>query len=380
MTPAESLIVRLLPVPAPADLAREWTALEDRADGSFFTSWAWIGPWLGSLPRRIRPRLLRVDDGTRAVGLGLLVERREWHAGILPSRVFVLNATGDPYYDELTIEYNGLLAERGQEADVLCAARRALLSRGGWDEWRFDGVLGDAPAATTQGEATTLMVSRTRPCHAVNLQVLEPSVDAYLAGLGPKTRYNIRRSLREYEALGGARIEEAGTIEEALSYLRGLKAMHQARWVSKGKAGSFGNAYFDGFHARLVAESARGSVQLLRLRAGDTVVGYLYNLVYRGHVYNYATGFDYSACPHQNRPGLVAHALAVEHNLRAGHAVYDFMAGDGEYKQALGTSSSSMCWFVVRRNRRRFALERALRAAKRAWPATARRAPWSEAT
>jgi hypothetical protein len=60
--------------------------------------------------------------------------------------------------------------------------------------------------------------------------------------------------------------------------------------------------------------------------------------------------------------------------------VYDFMAGDGEYKQALGTSSSSMCWFVVRRNRRRFVLERALRVAKRAWPATARRAPWSEAT
>jgi hypothetical protein len=327
MTPNDCLNVRLLPVPATADLAREWASLEDRADGSFFTSWAWIGPWLDSLPRGIRPRLLYVGDGTRAVGLGILVERRSWHAGVVPSRVLVLNATGDPYYDELTIEYNGLLAERGRETDVLCSTRRALLSRGGWDEWRLDGVFGGAPAARMQGEATTLMVSRTRPCHAVDLKGLEASVDAYLAGLGAKTRYNTRRSLREYEELGGVRIEEAGTTEEAGEYLRGLKAMHQARWVSKGKPGSFSNAYFDGFHTRLVAESLRGSVQLLRLRAGDAVVGYLYNLVCRGHVYNYATGFDYSVCPHQNRPGLVAHALAVEHNMRAAQRTWRVTAG-----------------------------------------------------
>jgi hypothetical protein len=170
LTPADSLNVRLLPVPAPADLAREWAALEEGADGSFFTSWAW--------------------------------------------------------------------------------------------KWRIDGVLGDAPAACMEGEATTLMVARTRPCHTVDLRGLGTSVDAYLAGLGAKTRYNVRRSLREYEELGGVRIDEAGTTGEAVSYLRGLKAMHQAG--GRSRAGHVSSS--------LVGRVVRGAMWRLGV-AGRALIG-----------------------------------------------------------------------------------------------------------
>jgi CelD/BcsL family acetyltransferase involved in cellulose biosynthesis len=107
---------------------------------------------------------------------------------------------------------------------------------------------------------------------------------------------------------------------------------------------------------------ADGSIQLLCLRAGSEIVGYIYNLVDRGRVYNYQSGFNYDLCPKQNgRPGLVAHAYAVEFNRAQGHLCYDFMAGDSEYKQSLGVGSTDMIWLVAQRTRLRFLLEDGLR-------------------
>jgi len=358
----------LRPIPARADLEQEWKALEDRADGSFFTSWIWIGCWLESLPTAIRPMVLRIAKGDRTVGLGILVKKRIWRSGVVPSRALFLNATGDSELDELTVEYNGLLAERGREHDVLRGACKALLARRGWDEWVLDAVQ-MAPSTGAADAELTVIVDHERPCHSVQLRRLGSSVDAYLAELGQKTRYNIRRSLKAYGEICPVRLDEAGTAGEAAACLDGLKQLHQAHWTSRGRRGSFGNRFFDQFHARFVREAPKGAVQLLRIRAGDVVIGYLYNFVYRGYVYSYTAGFNYAVVSEQNRPGLVAHALAIEHNRQAGHAVYDLMAGHGEYKQSLGTSSSTLGWYVVRRNRRRWAIERALRAVRGQSPA-----------
>jgi hypothetical protein len=78
-------------------------------------------------------------------------------------------------------------------------------------------------------------------------------------------------------------------------------------------------------------------------------------------VYNYQCGFDYEVNATQNRPGLVSHAYAVGHNLGRGHAMYEFMAGDSEYKESLGMDSRLMVWGVVRRERWWVRLEEALR-------------------
>ena len=58
----------------------------------------------------------------------------------------------------------------------------------------------------------------------------------------------------------------------------------------------------------LEAAFARGETQLLAIDAGPRRIGYIYNFLYRGRVYNYQSGFDYQVCDKHNRPGLVAHA------------------------------------------------------------------------
>jgi hypothetical protein len=54
----------------------------------------------------------------------------------------------------------------------------------------------------------------------------------------------------------------------------------------------------------------------------------------------------------------------VELNRRLGHLFYEFMAGDSQYKQALGVSSTDMVWLVAQRTRLRFWLEDCLRRAR----------------
>ncbi|HJX53845.1 MAG TPA: GNAT family N-acetyltransferase [Polyangia bacterium] len=360
---ARALGVTLERLSAPGEVERDWRELESRSDRSFFRSWSWIGAWLGALPSAIRPELLRVTSEGRTVALGVLVRRRLRRHGVLLSRALFLNSTGDPDLDEITIEYNGLLCERGFEQESARACIEFLLSRDDWDEWFLDGVQDPGLSDRVPASGVRWVVRRQSKCHHVDLEALRGSGGEYLGLLGSNTRHNIRRSVREYEKLGPLVLESADTAEQVSAFFSGLRQLHQAYWQAKGLSGSFANPFFAEFHAHLVRTLfAEGSIQLLRLRAGNTIIGYLYNFVDRGRVYNYQSGFDYALCPKPyGRPGLVAHAHAVELNRRLGHLFYEFMAGDSQYKQALGVSSTDMVWLVAQRTRLRFWLEDCLR-------------------
>lgn len=360
---ARALGVTLERLSAPGEVERDWRELESRSDRSFFRSWSWIGAWLGALPSAIRPELLRVTSEGRTVALGVLVRRRLRRHGVLLSRALFLNSTGDPDLDEITIEYNGLLCERGFEQEAARACIEFLLSRDDWDEWFLEGLQDPGLSDRVPASGVRWVVRRQSKCHHVDLEALRSSGGEYLGLLGSNTRHNIRRSVREYEKLGPLVLESADTAEQVSAFFSGLRQLHQAYWQAKGLSGSFANPFFVEFHAHLVRTLfAEGSIQLLRLRAGNDIIGYLYNFVDRGRVYNYQSGFDYSLCPKPyGRPGLVAHAQAVELNRRLGHLFYEFMAGDSQYKQALGVNATDMVWLVAQRTRFRFWLEDCLR-------------------
>jgi hypothetical protein len=110
-------------LPPPAELECEWRALETTARPSFFTSWHWIGTLLAAVPVAHRPGLLRGVARGSTVALALLgagVTRRRH--GMIRSRGVYLNETGDPCFDALTIEHNGILAAAGREAAAVDAA------------------------------------------------------------------------------------------------------------------------------------------------------------------------------------------------------------------------------------------------------------------
>jgi CelD/BcsL family acetyltransferase involved in cellulose biosynthesis len=351
-------------LPPLAELEHEWRALEAVAHPSFFISWAWIGNLLAMIPAASRPMLLRgrARGGTVALALlGNTVNRRRH--GLIRSRGLYLNETGDPRFDALTIEHNGILSAAGNDPVII----EALLSwfaeaRGEADELHLSGSLQRPPAAAL---AAHRLICReiAKPSYSVDLGLLAASDGALDPVLSANARQQLRRALRHFEAQGPLQSREAATEAEAQGWFSGLKALHCASWERRGIAHSFGSEIFETFHRRLIERCfAEGMVQLVKASAGARVIGYLYNFQRDGHVYAYQSGFE-DGDPRE-RPGVVTHALAIRHAFRSGMRIYDFMAGRNRLKESFATRCEPMLWQVVQQPGLAFRIERLARRLK----------------
>ena len=133
--------------------------------------------------------------------------------------------------------------------------------------------------------------------------------------------------------------------------------MHAQRWAKRNLHGHFEDPRVEAFHRRLIAQRmAHGEIQLVRVRAGGSTLGCLYNFVYRGHVLFYQCGLASFDDPHI-KPGYLCHAAAVEYNALAGHAIYDLLGGQARYKDNLATGMNRLVWLRVQRPLARFSIE-----------------------
>lgn len=365
MSPGD-LCATLEPVTSLDELEVLWLNLERRSDCSFFQSWAWIGCWLRLLPSDLAPLLLRVSAGSQVVGLGVLMAREETRHGILRVRRLYLNATGDPSIDTLGLEYNGILADRRVgELVIGCFCLTWLLQHKElWDELNLGGLdtaaTGAWAKAARKADLGFRIWSKVR-CDYVDLSKVRNSGTGYLDCLSRNSRYQIRRAIRLYETTGPLSLTAAQTPAEGFAFLEELRDLHQTSWIRRGHPGAFASEYYGRFHHDLVSGwSGSGDIQLLRVSAGNQVIGYLYNLVKDGVVYAYQSGFNYDSDP-RRKPGLVSHAFAIEYNLKSGARIYDFMAGKAQHKKSLGTDVDEMTWPVVYRKLTKLRIENLLR-------------------
>lgn len=349
-------------------LAAAWRQLEADADASFFTAWGWIGTWLEHLPHNVVPHLLHIRRDGATVALGLFVARRQFRYGLMPVRQWYLHETGVAALDELTIEYNGLLVRRGEEDFAATAYLDFFLNRRrDWDELHLPGVAPSGKFEVQAAPGRARVQNAPRPCYYVDLAGLRECRQDYSDVLSANIRYQVRAALRAYEQDGPVTLTAAQTPAEARAYLDAMAELHQTYWTAKGQPGAFASPHFVAFHRDLVARRFdAGEIQLLKCAAGNEIVGYLYNFVKDGVVHNYQSGLRYDTDNKKKKPGFVAHYLAVLHNLAQGHRVYDFMAGDRQYKASLSTHKRELWWAVIRRDRLRFRVEDALKRWKRA--------------
>jgi CelD/BcsL family acetyltransferase involved in cellulose biosynthesis len=360
-------------LPPLAALEREWRALEAVGRPSFFTSWQWIGTLLAAMPAAARPELLRgcARDGTIALALlGANLSRRRH--GLVRSRGLYLNETGDQRFDALTIEHNGILVAAGREAavlDSLLAWFAGLHEEA--DELYFSGSLLRLPDHAVERRRLG-RVETAVPTYSIDLQLLSESGGELYPVLSANARQQLRRAVRHFERLGRLQLTEAATTAQALDFFEALKALHCASWERRGKPHAFSGGFFEAFHRLLIERNfgAHGT-QLLRACAGDRVIGYLYNFRLGGRIYAYQTGL--ADADRRERPGIVAHALAIGHAFRSGASVYDFMAGRNRLKESFATKCEPMFWQVVQQPRLAFRLEHLARRLKHAIAPAARK-------
>ena len=315
-------------------LGRLWRGLEaEAADPAFFQSWTWAGCLAEE--RYPDPVLLRAEAGGRLMGLALFNRRR----GRL-----CLTENGEPRLDAPFVEHNAPLLARDTGPEVLAALLRAA--------WRVPGVgrlvLGGVPPEVADAAGGSVLRRQQRLAPFIDLDAVRGMAGGYLAGRSANTRQQLRRSARRHAERGELVLRRAATAAEALDWLDPLMALHGESWRRRGLPGAFADPFMRRFHQALIGRAAaRGEVDLLRLDAGATAIGYLYNFRLGGRVYAYQSGFDYAEAGSQAKPGLTCHHLAVERAIEAGDREYDFLAGADRYKLSLATASRPLLWAEV---------------------------------
>ena len=347
-------------------LADDWKTLEKRAQTSVFLSWQWIGVWLSVYQPIFR--VLRITDRGKLVGLGLVTESSERRHGVLVSRCLRLHQTGRSSEDQICIEYNGFLAEKGQEAGVAKAGIEHLKqSRVAWDEFVIDAVEADYAQELAQASALVSHIRWESPSYGVDLSSLRSGDQAYLDTLSRNTRHQIRRTQRLYEELGSVVLQRPKTVEEAMFTFNSITPFHFARWGSGQGESSFTNPEFTRFHRQYVRTHwEQGGADLIELKAGGETIAIFYNLVYRNRVYFYLAGIK-AQKENKLKPGLLGHSLCIQDYIDRGFNYYDFMGGQDRYKSQLAEPHQHLVKIALQRDRWKLKAERTARALKHRW-------------
>jgi CelD/BcsL family acetyltransferase involved in cellulose biosynthesis len=350
--------------PERAALEARWRGLETRAEINFYLSWDWIGAWVeeAGLPEW----LLVGRAGGEIVCLGLLRRTRDRRHGFVTSRALHLHATGSQDQDVIVIEYNGFLTDQRfdpLEPQAIAFLRSQQKRIGRFDEMGFDGVV-EARYEAIRSAGFRTHVNSLKSTALVDLATLRDSGRDYLDTVSANTRQQIRRAMRLYEARGPLTLEPARSAEEALAWFEELGALHEAGWRARGQSGgAWRYPFLVAFHRRVIERSFPHGVEVVRIRCGGQPVGYIHCLVRGGWIGSYLSGFAYEA-DNKVKPGLISFYLYIQHRLRTGGEVLDFLAGDHRYKTSLGQPGPLMYWFRVQERRPQLLLESALRRVK----------------
>ena len=323
---------------APEKFLNEWAALFAQAEEpTFFQSPEWMTAWLENIPAETDLYSIRIADAAGPKLLGVVSYRARRTPSVVGFSEARLHEFGVAAHDAVYLEYNDFLMAPGAALHRVTALVALLDQFENCDSIVFRNV---APAMLqsieelAQSRSLGLRLLNVQPVYGCDLAALRDSDQAPLDAFSSSLRTKIRRSIAAYEERGDVTAQVAKTDAEKAQSWDALLSLHAAGWAARGESGVFANPHLSAFHERLRA-AAPEAVELFTVKAGDQMIGVLYNFVQGDRVMNYQSGFFYEGDNHL-APGFVSHALACQSYLERGFALYDFLAGDAEYKKRLG--------------------------------------------
>ncbi|WPL17638.1 Protein involved in cellulose biosynthesis (CelD) [Thiorhodovibrio winogradskyi] len=333
-------------------LEHTWLSIQKTVeDIPFFLTWTWISCWLDTY----KPHFLQVTAYFQEtpVCIGLLTLSHITRRNLIRSRQLRLHQTGIPSQDQIWIEYNDFLAARTHRHAAVTACLLKLETLPDWDEM----IISMMPRARSiQLDPYYPHIRRplNSPAYGISLHQFERDPARFLPTLSTNTRYQINKSARIYEqAHGSLSLEIADTQTMAIDFFHLAGQHHKTRWPDSG----FKNTEFVQFHERLIrATHASKQTRLMRISAGDQLIGVLYFLLDSKIAYFYLQGLNYGKDP-KLKPGLLSHSLAIQHFIAQGIRVYDFMGGHSQYKLQLGSFTQQLDMVLIQRPRVVFWLE-----------------------
>ncbi len=316
-------------------LAKDWQALQLCADHRFFLSWYWIKSWLHSFP--INPVLLKATLNNKVVGLALFCKNNEKKLRFFKTDCLILQESGEPDYDQQWIEYNQFLLDKEHRQICFNAIIDELVRLHGWDEFHIGVVESSTVAQMQDALKLPYLIKWQTRAHWIDLNEIRDKHDNFIASLSRNARSQIRRSIKLYEKQSPIKIHHADNLDNALALFDELAPLHIKRWGSGYQQSGFANPLFVNFHKNLISDCFdKGRIDIIKISTQEAPIAYFYNFIYQNRVYFYLSALTYSS-DNKLKPGLVGHALCIQHYLDKGLELYDLMGGGEDYKDRLST-------------------------------------------
>ena len=329
--------------------ARIWAGLVHQTGSEeLTTSWTWVATWLDAYGDAVDHRfLVATDPATGApVAITLATTGQGQRRGPLPVRTAHLGTAGER--GGVYVEYNRILALPGHRAAALQAftdrlARRRWLVWPGVDYVELNGF---APEELDRWDAPGFAFD-THVCRVVDLDALRASGTPLDRAFGGQIGRKLRKNARWFTERYGPIATEWVTDPVRAQVIFGeLVELHQARWVAAGEPGSFASERLVRFHRAMIDRLLpSGRVVLVRVTAGERLVGVSYSFNEHGALNHYQWGLmDVGPAENSLSPGFVTGHALLEQALDRGFREVNWLGGDARWKRELSTTTRGLVW------------------------------------
>ena len=331
-------------------LQEQWEALQDRssADG-IYLSWEWVNAWWEYFGHEHELWLLQAHtpDG-KLVGIAPLtltsfapVAKR---LSMIKWRQLQLAGAG------MGLEHLDLIIEHGFEKSITEAFinhLRKFQSR--WDVLHVSGLCEGTGGLSTIKDCPKIAWEEEIDLVAPYI-ALPATWDEYFSGLSKLKRKAERRRMRDLDEQYPDKwaLERITSPEMLHPTFDRLIELHQATWAVRGLPGAFYDARFAVFFRELSLRFLRrGWLRMYRLCLDGKIAAVLCTYEYRGRIYDFVSGVDYTYG--DLGVGHVITQLAIKSAIETGIREYDFMWGNEPYKydwNAVDRIHHAVTWYA----------------------------------
>lgn len=325
-----------------------WKKLEKEADISFFQSWPWMDAWITVSKTHIRPLIFKVKG--KIVGISFVGQGKTKDLRIFKFKTIFPWGTGYEGIDVCAPEYNTPITISGYEKIVRKTMVEFLIKDKRFEKFsRID--FHRVPENEYKDyiiDGISCDIYKYEESAEVDLKSLRDKNDSLNSIISKGAMTQIKKSIKLYEEkFGKIRYEVADNTTKAHNWFVELGKLNQKRFNKKGQKGVWDYPKLLQMQRALLDRYfSKGCTEVVRVCAGNKVVGYLYNFIFRDRIYFYMGGFVFED-DNKFKPGLMTHYYAILHHLENGRECYDFMAGNQSYKRRLGGDAPKMLSFTL---------------------------------
>ena len=316
------------------ELANKWIILQGETNSSAFVDWFWVKQWLAQKSLTTDNCLcVEVMLGQETVGLALFgIKIKKVFRGLSFNQYF-LHKSGNTKEDQTWIEHNTFLVHKDYEQQLTNEICQELTTIEHIDDIKI-GLSSPHFVDTLNFAGFTLRTELSSPGYLANLTGFT-TLDDYLASLSKNTRSHIKRSLKLLNEQSPLRLALALDTDEKDKVLKSIADLHRVKWRSTVYGSGFDNPCFYAFHQALIQDKqSLQNCRLYTLYQDDTALGHVYLLTQGDRWTFYLSALNFNA-DNRIKVGLVIHCLIIEQAIKQGITVYDFLAGEAQYKNSL---------------------------------------------